>query len=202
MVSMITVKDIREKEFSQQKHGYHEDEVDEFLDEIADQMEALIRENRAMMKKVDEAEAARARAEAAVERAPAQPVAPAPQVKAPAPAPAPESVSADDSAYFRNLEATLRETLLSAQRIADQTVSEAKKKAEQALLEAQVNAESIKREAASESATLRATLAQDTQNAKIQLEGLKASIEEHKRKFRTILEGQLEALGRDEGEEA
>lgn len=204
MVSMITVKDIREKEFSQQKHGYHEDEVDEFLDEIADQMEALIRENRSMMKKVDEAEAARARAEAALERTPAQPAAaPAAPVKPAAPTTlAQGSASADDSAYFRNLEATLRETLLSAQRIADQTVSEAKKKAEQTMLEAQVNAESIKREAASESATLRATLAQDTQNAKIQLEGLKASIEEHKRKFRTILEGQLEALQQDEGEEA
>ena len=203
MVSMITVKDIREKEFSQQKHGYHEDEVDEFLDEIADQMEALIRENRSMMKKVDEAEAARARAEAALERTPAQPAAaPAAPVKPAAPTLAQGSASADDSAYFRNLEATLRETLLSAQRIADQTVSEAKKKAEQTMLEAQVNAESIKREAASESATLRATLAQDTQNAKIQVEGLKASSEEHKRKFRTILEGQLEALQQDEGEEA
>lgn len=199
MVSMITVKDIREKEFSQQKHGYHEDEVDEFLDEIADQMEALIRENRAMMKRVEEAEAARARAGAAQ---PAQASVQAQYQPAPVAAPQPESVSADDSAYFRNLEATLRETLLSAQRIADQTVSEAKKKAEQTLLEAQVSAETLKREAASESATLRATLAQDTQNAKVRLEGLKAAIQDHKKRFRALLEGQLEALQKDEAEES
>ena len=183
---MITVKDIREKEFSQQKHGYHEDEVDEFLDEIADQMEALIRENRAMMKRMDQAEAARARAEAALSQAQAQAPAQEP-VQSPAP-------QADDSAYFRNLETTLRETLLSAQRLADQTVDEARKKAEKTLLDAQVDAETIKREAASESATLRASLAQDTQNAQIQLEGLKSSIQEHKKRFRALLEGQLQAL--------
>ena len=44
----MTVKDIREREFSKHWNGYSEDEVDEFLDEIADQMEALIEELKAL----------------------------------------------------------------------------------------------------------------------------------------------------------
>jgi len=43
---MITVKDIREKEFTLEKHGYSETEVDTFLDELADQLEVLNRENQ------------------------------------------------------------------------------------------------------------------------------------------------------------
>ena len=42
----ITVKDIHEKEFSKQVRGYSIDEVDDFLDELAEQMEAMIKENR------------------------------------------------------------------------------------------------------------------------------------------------------------
>jgi DivIVA domain-containing protein len=43
---MVTVQEIREREFSKQWHGYSEDEVDVFLDQIADQMEALLEEIR------------------------------------------------------------------------------------------------------------------------------------------------------------
>ena len=44
----ISVKDIKEKDFSSQKHGYSIEEVDDFLDEIADQVSELIRENLAL----------------------------------------------------------------------------------------------------------------------------------------------------------
>ena len=42
----ISVRDIQEKEFSTQATGgYDIDQVDDFLDEIAEQMSALVREN-------------------------------------------------------------------------------------------------------------------------------------------------------------
>ena len=45
----ISVKDIQEKEFSRQKRdGYMVEEVDDFLDQIADQLSVLIRENMAL----------------------------------------------------------------------------------------------------------------------------------------------------------
>jgi DivIVA domain-containing protein len=93
---MVTVKDIREKEFTKQKHGYSEDEVDEFLDEIADQMEALIQENRTLLQQAQEA---RAMADKAISERMA---APAPVVPVPA-APAPPEVKPiqnTDDAYF------------------------------------------------------------------------------------------------------
>lgn len=115
----ITLKDIREKTFSSQvRNGYDPNEVDDFLDEIAEQMERLIRDNRDLKQKLaDKAPAAEASA----------PVAPA----------------QDDSSYFRNLETTLRDTLVSAQRVAEQTVTEAQEKADKTVADANEQANSI-----------------------------------------------------------
>ena len=67
---MITVKDIREKEFNPQKRGYNEDEVDEFLDEIADQMEVLIRENRSLIRRIEKAQEVEAEPEPSLQPEP------------------------------------------------------------------------------------------------------------------------------------
>ena len=49
----ISVKDIQEKECSRQKRdGYNIEEVDDFLDEISDQLSVLIRENMALAEQV------------------------------------------------------------------------------------------------------------------------------------------------------
>ena len=47
----ITVKDISDKVFSKQVRGYSIEEVDDFLDELAAQMETIVRENRTLMGK-------------------------------------------------------------------------------------------------------------------------------------------------------
>ncbi|MEF9973565.1 MAG: DivIVA domain-containing protein, partial [Clostridia bacterium] len=161
--------------------------------EIADQMEELIRENRGMIQKLDAAQAQLTSFKAqppeeprAVASADVQPI----QL--------PTSTGGDDSAYFRNLEATLRETLLSAQRIADQTTSEAKKKAAQTLSEANQYADSVKANIEKETAQLRAKLTRETGDAQAQLETLKKQLFEHKSRFRALLETQMEALKLDE----
>lgn len=174
---MITVKDIREKEFNPQKRGYHEDEVDEFLDEIADQMEVLLRENRSLIKRLEKAQEAEAEPEPVLQ---------------------PETMVLDDSGYFRNLEATLRETLLSAQRLADKTVSEAKEDAEKLLDAARVEAEAIRAKASAETDAIRTNLNEDTKAAQEQLEGLQSAITRHRRSFREMLQAQLDALGEEE----
>ena len=51
---MISIKDIREKEFSRQVKGYNTEEVEDFLDELADQTEALVRENLKMSQELKE----------------------------------------------------------------------------------------------------------------------------------------------------
>ena len=180
---MVTVKDIREKEFLKQKHGYSEDEVDEFLDEIADQMEALIQENKTLMQQAQEA---RAMADKAVsERAPAPQPQPAPVVVQPVPEV--KSIQTTDEAYFRNLESTLRETLLSAQRIADETVSEAKKKAVQMVADAEEKV-----------STVMAQQRAELDSAKVELEGVRKASEDYRVRFKRLVREQLHAFKLDE----
>ncbi len=179
---MITVKDIREKEFSKQKHGYHEDEVDDFLDEIADQMEELIRENRSLMDQLAEAHTAQPTAESQVVAVPVQEAYQAP-VKAV------DQVPVDEPSYFRNLEATLRETLLSAQRIADNTVAEARVKAKDLVSGAEDQARKIATEATTAA-----------QNARVELESLKKAHEDYKGRFLRMVKDQMAAINVDEEE--
>ena len=177
---MVTVKDIREKEFTKQKHGYHEDEVDEFLDEIADQMEALIQENKALMQQAQEA---RAMADRAISEQMAAPVPVQPQ----APAPEAKPIHTTDEAYFRNLESTLRETLLSAQRIAEETVSEAKKKAAAMVADAEDKVGVVMSQHKAE-----------IEGAKVELEGVRKAAEDYRIRFKRLVREQLHAFKLDE----
>ena len=137
----ISVRDIQEKEFSRQKRdGYNIEEVDDFLDEISDQLSVLIRENMALAEQVKTLQAENEKL-AANASAPAAEPAPVP-VSAPAPV---ETVSSDEPAYdepsyFKNLELTLRDTLVNAQRIADETVADARKKAQEVISSAEEQA--------------------------------------------------------------
>ena len=183
---MVTVKDIREKEFTKQKHGYSENEVDDFLDEIADQMEALIQENKTLLQQAQEA---RAMADKAISDRMAAPVPVAPAPVAPVAPVMPEvkPIQTTDEAYFRNLEATLRETLLSAQRIADDTVSEAKKKAVSMVSEAEEKVGAVMTQHKAE-----------IDSAKVELEGVRKATEDYRIRFKRLVREQLHAFKLDE----
>ena len=108
----ITVNDIRNKQFKMEGRGYNCDEVDDFLDALAEQTEKLIRENTSLKNELaaakEQAEAAKAAEKTALEAVHT----PAVQQDAPP--------TFNEPSYFKNLETTLRETLISAQRIADE----------------------------------------------------------------------------------
>lgn len=183
----ISVRDIQEKEFSRQKRdGYNIEEVDDFLDEISDQLSVLIRENMALAEQVKTLQAENDKL-AASASAPA-PAEPAP-ASVPAPAPAPvEAISSDEPAYdepsyFKNLQLTLRDTLINAQRIADETVAEARKKAQEVISGAEEQA------------------AATVSNAKVEAESVKAeadnirkTIATYRANFRRLVEGQVQVL--------
>ena len=120
----ISVKDIQEKEFSMQaSNGYNVEQVDDFLDELAEQLGTLIRENLALngqVKQLEEELAASKAEKAEMEK------------KLP---------DYNESGYFKNLESAVRESLIGAQRIADETVAEASKKAQQTVEDANTQAE-------------------------------------------------------------
>ncbi len=177
----ISVRDIQEKEFSRQKRdGYNIEEVDDFLDEISDQLSVLIRENMALAEQVKSLQAENEKL-ASGASAVAEPE--------PAPAPAPvETVSSaepayDEPSYFKNLELAMRDTLVNAQRIADDTVAEARKKAQELISSAEEQA------------------ATTVSNAKVEAEGVKAeadsirkTIANYRASFRRLVEGQVQVL--------
>ena len=173
----ISVKDIQEKEFSRQKRdGYMVEEVDDFLDQIADQLSVLIRENMALAEKLKAAEAAPAplfKQEPAV----------APPVVAPAPAVPTGDPAYDEPSYFKNLELAMRDTLIGAQRIADDTVADARKKAQQLVSAAEEQAAQIAASAKAEAETVKA-----------EAEGIRKSISGYRTAFRRLVEGQVKIL--------
>ena len=172
----ITIKDIHEKEFTKQVRGYSIDEVDDFLDELADQMEAMVKENRELAAQVEELKNAAAEA---VSTPVATPVVEAvPQAAAPL---------MDEPQYFKNLETTLRETLINAQRLADETVAEARKKANSIMASAEEQAASITANAKAEAETTRAESAE-----------LKATAEDYRARFLSLLQEQARLLKADD----
>lgn len=181
----ITVKDINEKVFTKQVRGYSVEEVDDFLDELAAQMETLIRENRTLMQQLEEAKAAK---EAEVPAAVAAPVVVAPQPVQPIVAVQPQQqpMLADEPQYFKNLETTLRETLISAQRLADETVAEARKKANTMVANAEEQAAAIAAAAKAEAETVRA-----------ETEETRKAAADYRARFLRMVEDQMHVLKAD-----
>ena len=122
----ISVRDIQEKEFgTQASGGYNIEQVDDFLDEISEQMATLVRENLELNKQIKTLEgdvkAARQAAEAAEAKTP----------------------DYNEKGYFANLQNAMRESLIGAQRIADETLEEANRKAQKTVSDAQAQADQI-----------------------------------------------------------
>ena len=160
----ISVKDIQEKEFGYQKtNGYNIEEVDDFLDAIADELGGLVRENLALTAQVKKLQAEAEDAKAA----------PAAEEK--------KTGSIDDEAYFRNLQTALRESLISSQRIADETTAEARRQAEQTIADAKAEADRVIAEANIEAAGVKA-----------EADSVRKSIEDYRAGFRKLVEEQVQ----------
>lgn len=176
----ITVKDIREKDFGMASSGYDADQVDEFLDAVAEQMESVIRENIKMKaaydaanKELEDAKAALEEKEKAEEEA----------KNVPAVCEESQLPAFNEPSYFKNLETTLRETLISAQRIADETIDDARKKARKIVADAEEQAATLQEQSAAKMA-----------EAKADYDQLKNASEEYRKNFSALVEGQAKLL--------
>lgn len=173
----ITVKDIQEKVFPlQASNGYDVEQVDDFLDAIAEQLAVLTRENLLLKSQTAQLENELAAKEKALNEA--------------------MNVSPDynEEGYFKNLQSTMRDTLISAQRVADDTVAAAKAEAEKTVNDAIAEADKIvtKADADAKAMTERAQNAADA--AKAEYESLKAAAESYRASFRKLVEDQLQVL--------
>ena len=185
----ISVKDIQEKQFSTQaSNGYNVEQVDDFLDELAEQLGALIRENLALTGQVHQMEesmrTAQAEAEDAKKRLP----------------------DYNEAEYFRNLEKSIREALIGAQRIADEAVESAKAqaektaadanaKAEKAIADANALAEKTIADANAKAHETTDTAEQTVAALRTEMETLRGNIDTYRENFKRIMQQQMAALG-------
>ena len=170
----ITVAMIEEKEFKIKLKGYDQVEVDEFLDEICDEMVAMQEEIATLQARLNQAP--RANVPYTPVPAPAAVPAPAP-IPAPAPAPAAVKKQAEDTS-----EAAQR-LLARAQKVYDETVEEAKAEAEKILKNANARADSGV-----------VALEEERDALQKEVDMLKAAAKDYRERFQRLLEDQQHVL--------
>lgn len=141
----LTPLDIHHKEFGRSIRGYNEGEVDEFLDEVADELERLFKENIDLSERIEAAD---------------------------------EKVKG-----YQDMERTLHNTMVSAQKSAEDIVAKAKHEAELVLKDAEVKAKEIIHNAL--------TQKQKTQS---DLMRIKQAEEEFRGKFKALLDSHIRSL--------
>ena len=157
----LTIDDIYDKEFALKGGGYDRNDVDQFLDEICDEMTNMLEHIEKLEKDLQQAHM---EVEAAQNAAPvvvkSEPVA--------------------------QTSATLEGILLSAQRLADEAVENAKTKAQGIVKEAEEKAEKIVDEARTEKETLSGQLVGLRKSVAEYKKGFQTLLE----KYKTLLENE------------
>ena len=166
----ITVKYIQDKEFTEiAPNAYDAMQVDDFLDELVEQIKPLLEENQALTAKLAAAEAEKAEMEK----------------KLP---------DYNESGYFKQLESAMRDSLIGAQRIADETVSNANKKAQQTIEDADAKAEKTVSDAQANADAITAAAEKAVAEMKAEQERLQAVVTAYRDNFKKLLDDQLAAL--------
>lgn len=141
----LTPLDIHHKEFTHALRGYNEAEVDAFLDQVADELERLFKENIDLSEKIEGLEG---------------------KVR-----------------DYQDMERTLHNTLLSAQRSADDMMHKAQREAEAVLKDAEVKAKEVIHNALT-----------SKQKATSDLARIKQAEDEFRQTFKALLERHLRSL--------
>ncbi len=165
----ITVAMIEEKEFKTKMRGYDPVEVDEFLDEICDEMVAMQEEISTLQSRLNQAP----RAEA--------PFVPAPAAM-PVPAPVPAPRKAEKAETEEASEAAQR-LLAKAQKVYDETLAEAKAEADKILSGAHTRADSGLSD-----------LEEERKALEEEIEMLKAAAKDYRERFERLVEDQQHVL--------
>ncbi len=166
----ISVKDIQEKEFSTQKlDGYNVEQVDDYLDELAEELSRLVRENLALTSRVKELEEQKTELE---NRKP----------------------DYNEGDYFKNLENAMRESLVGAQRIADETVANANTRAQQTIDDANAQAEKTLADANAQADAITEGAKKAVAEMNAEAERLQGVVNAYRNNFKKLLDEQLSAL--------
>ena len=164
----ITPADIEQKTFSEaKKHGYDTDEVDEFLDQLSAEVDAMLKKIKDLRDRLTASEQQAAAAQAQVAQLREQAAA--------APAPAVQ-VSAPQGTYSAS-ESQISRVLIIAQQSADKLVEDARNNAENIRNEADRKAREVIRQALAEK-----------QNELDEIDRLKQSREDFRAEYKKLLQ--------------
>ncbi|MDR2506361.1 MAG: DivIVA domain-containing protein [Oscillospiraceae bacterium] len=153
----VTIQMIETKEFMVRPNGYDPQEVDTFLDDIVDEMDRMQREIKVLKQEASKLQSSGGRKDASPSSS--------------------QSSSADE---------TIRNMIVSAQRVCDESITDAKKRSEDILTSAKKDAEHLLSAAREENKQLTAKLAT-----------LRDTVTDYKARFRKLLDEQLRVLGSD-----
>ena len=173
----ITIAMIEEKEFKRVMRGYDPVEVDEFLDQICDEMDAMQNEIATLNNRLNQANRAAAAAYTPV---------PAPAAAVPAPIPAPVKEPVRETVQEEKAESTseaAQKLLARAQKVYDETIEDAKAEAAEILKNANARA-NVGIEA----------LEDEKKALEEEVEMLKAAAKDYRARFLALIEDQQHIL--------
>jgi cell division initiation protein len=157
----LSPADVRQQQFTEKMfRGFDRDEVDRFLDQIAEDYESVIKEN-ALLKEQLAAFEERSRSTAELER-------------------------------------TLRDTLVTTQKLTDEMKANAKREAELIVREAHVTGEKLLEDARAEEARIQSEVKQLKRTRRQLIEDLRATLAQYQRLF----SGDLGGAGEGDDEQA
>ncbi|MGN6330610.1 MAG: DivIVA domain-containing protein [Motilibacteraceae bacterium] len=197
----LTPEDVQNKTFGASglgRKGYDETEVDDFLDEVYDEMARLTRENEELSTKLSACQRSLAAAQEQLRQqaaAPAQTAAPTEPTPASTPAPPPVPAAPAPPAPVAPAPAEAAAGILAlAQRTADEHVAEAKKQADGIVGEARSRADQIARETEERQRRTLGALEHERSELERRVEGLRAFEREYRSRLKNYLENQLREL--------
>ena len=165
----ITAQDIEQKTFSEaKKHGYDTDEVDDFLDQLASQVDAMLNKIKDLSDRLQSSEAQLAASQAQVAQLKEQ---------AAAPAPAPQIVQQPAQPTISASERQISQVLIVAQQSADNMLAEARQNADNIRAEADQKAREVIRQALAEK-----------QRENEEIDRLKQSREDFRAEYKKLLQ--------------
>ncbi len=171
----ITPADIEQQTFSPSKHGYDTEEVDNFLEQLSGEVDAMLQKIADLKSRLTNTEsqlaAAQAEAQSLSEQLAAASAAPSATVIAPAPAPEPVQNTMQASEH------QISQVLIVAQQSADKLVEDARENAERIRNDADAKAREVIRQALAEK-----------QNELDEIDRLKSSREEFRAEYKKLLQ--------------
>ncbi|HVL51255.1 MAG TPA: DivIVA domain-containing protein [Actinomycetota bacterium] len=179
----LTPREIQEKQFHDAFRGYNHEEVDLFIDQVAEAYETIFKENQAFNRRLAELQEK-------LKSAPESPAAAAP--------PSPPAVRSES-------EDMLKRMLVTAQETADKAVANARAKAQMLVDEAEIKARRIEEQADSVSSTtlqdaqrrardMIQTAQQEEAELRDRIEGMKSFERDFRMRLSAFIRSQLELL--------